>query len=172
MAAKITMTEALAGHKLTLKKIEDKIASISHYVIRPEEIVDPMLKSDTTSEAFIAKEMQAMDDLSRYAVALRSAIADKNGYAEVEVMGIKMTVEQALVWRREIAPLLKKLYDMLLQSARNARTARDRTSNQPVKCVVNFDEQDIMKRSEALTDALGKLDTQLSIINATQVVEV
>lgn len=168
--AKITLTEALAQHKLTLKKIDDKTRELSHYTVRDERIVDPLQKSNTTSQKFVQEQMQSIADLGEHAIKLRAAISRKNKEVKVRFGSMEMTVEDALAWRREVAPRVKMLYDGMLTQARKSRQV---TAQQvEVKHVVNFDESEVMKALEATTDALGKLDTELSIVNATQTIEV
>jgi len=169
--AKITLTEALAQHKLTLKKIEDKTRELSHYTVRDERVVDPLLKSGGTSEAFVREQMQAIGDLGTFAIRLHSSITGKNREVKVKFGNMEMTVEDALTWRREVAPLRKNLLNGILSQARTARQKMGTGADAP-KVVVSFDEAQAMSELEALSDALGKLDTELSIVNATQTVEV
>jgi hypothetical protein len=171
--AKITLTEALAQHKLTLKKIEDKTRELSHYTVRDERIVDPLAKSGSTSEKFVAEQMQSIEDLSTHAIRLHSSITGKNREVKVRFGNMEMTVEDALTWRREVAPLKKNLLNGILSQARTARQKAGASgSNEAPKVVVSFDEAEAMNKLEALSDALGKLDTELSIVNATQTIEV
>ena len=169
--AKITLTEALAQHKLTLKKIEDKTRELSHYTVRDERIVDPLAKSGSTSEKFVAEQMQSIEDLSTHAIRLHSSITGKNREVKVRFGNMEMTVEDALTWRREVAPLKKNLLNGILSQARTARQKVGAATDAP-KVVVSFDEAEAMSKLEALSDALGKLDTELSIVNATQTIEV
>lgn len=169
---KMTLTEALAQHKLTLAKMEDKTRQLSHYTVRDSRIVDPLAKSGTTSTAYVAQEMQAIRDLAKHALKLHSAITETNRKVEVKFGNMSMSVEEALQWRREVAPRMKALLNGILAQARQARDRIQADKDKSAEVAVNFDEAQTIKDLEALTDALGKLDTELSIVNATVTVEV
>ena len=155
-----------------MKKIEDKKRELSHYTLRPEQLVDPMLKSGSTSDAFVKAAVQAINDLAAYALKLKAAITRANKNTTLTVNGAVMTIEDAVVWKREVAPLLVDLYGGMLTQARNARAQAYKPNAEAPKWVVNFDEQEAMTKLEELKAALGRLDMDLSLLNATTLVEI
>lgn len=98
----MTITEALAEIKTIFKRIETKKNSIGQYMYRLENQKDP-LEKDGGSAEFIQRELQAISDLEERVVALRRAIAEANCNTTIEVDGVKRTIEDWLIWRREIA---------------------------------------------------------------------
>ncbi len=175
MATIMTLTEALAAYKLTLKKIDDKTRTISHYTVRDERLVDPLTKSGSTSEKYIATERQAITDLTKYAISLKAAIAARNKEVMVNMGALgKMTLEEAIIWRRDIYPKITSLHNGMLTQARKARDGAitTRPDQQVPNIVVNFDEKEVMEALTQYQDAHDKMDTQLSILNATTTVEV
>lgn len=170
----MTLTEALARHKLTLAKISDATNRLQHYLVRDDRLQDPLLKADTTSEAFVAQQRQSISDLCQLAINIRRAIAQQNRDIRVTFGKLSMSIEDALCWRREIAPLQKALLNSLLVKARESRTPirSSQSATDLIKWVVSFDEKQAMDELEQLTTALAELDMQLSIVNATHIITV
>lgn len=171
----MTITEALAEIKLIDAKIEKKRLQIRTFLYRQEMMKDPLLK-DGGSESFIAREYQAIADLEARKVALRIEIANTNSVTPVTVGGVTRSISEWLVWRREVLPTKKQFLQGLrtqLDSVRRDAQARGVRVGDPSGAVapqdfiVNFDEAQLAREIEKLTDIEGTLDGQLSMKNAT-----
>lgn len=168
------LTEALAKLKLTGNKMDDTVREMSHYTVRPEQIVDPLAKNGKTSHQFVLECIQSVRDQAEYLVKLHSAVARTNRTTKVTFADMTMTIEDALTWRREVAPKLVNMYNGMLTQARNTRNAKPQynagAQMQEVKFVVEFNEEDAMLNLKAINERLGALDMALSIVNATTTV--
>lgn len=172
-----TITEALSDIKVIDSQISKKLKLVADNLARFEQIVDPFAKTPGGSKAVIAAELQSIQDLGERKVALRRAIQTANGATEVTVGGTTRTIQDWLVWRREVAPKRKELLNSLwgaIQSARQQAqkqgkvivTATSETPA-PTNIVVNIDELALAKQIEDIEVTLGQLDGQLSVRNAT-----
>jgi len=176
----MTITEALAELKTIEKRIASKQQFVREYAFRIETLKDPFEK-DGGSEKKILEEMQAISDLETRAVALRRAIQSANEQTVVSLGGSDMTIADWLVWRREVAPsrerFLFEIRQRLLASRdavrkQNVNWGSNTPSEKPIDIVVNVDESQLSKDLENIKDILGQLDGQLSLKNATVMVEI
>jgi hypothetical protein len=178
----ITITEGLAEIKTIGKRIETKDAQLQGYLYRDARLKDPMEKAGG-SEAYINSELQAIGDLQKRVIALRTAIQQANMNTDLTLADEKMSVYEWLIWRREIAPLRKMRLDNIwrvLQMARSnaqkagfnvvAAAAAVQGNAEPKDIIVNIDEKEVAAERENLEKILGDLDGRLSLLNATTMI--
>ena len=86
-----------------------------------------------------------------------------------------------LVWRREVAPKQSLYFASLRTKIEQARQEATRKgaglstsaeTARPNDIVVNINEQDLARQIEALEEAQGRLDGQLSLKNATLMIDI
>ncbi|HEX8851189.1 MAG TPA: hypothetical protein VF761_16810 [Gemmatimonadaceae bacterium] len=169
-----TITEALAEVKLIGKKIGKKQEFILTYLLRGAMVKDP-LEKDGGSETIVAREMQAIRDLEERVVKIRTAIAHANATAQLTIGTTTRTVSEWLTWRRDVAPIEKKLLGDIVarvnaarEQARRAtgKLTSDAAAAEPSDILVNLSEVEIQTRVEAIEEVLGRLDGLLSLHNA------
>lgn len=173
---KMTITEALAEIKTIVKRIASKREFINQYIVRYDNVKDPLAKDGGSAEA-ISREMQAIHDLEGRIVELRLGIQSANENTKITIEGDERSIADWLVWRREVAPAYDKFLHHLRFTLTQVRDQARRQGNslfgpgtQPEKpndLVVNIDEQELAKSLEKHTNILGQLDGQLSLKNAT-----
>jgi len=171
---KMTITEALAEIKTIGKRIEKKQEFVNQYLVRPENMRDPLDK-EGGSEVKIRDAVQGITDLYKRWVALRLAIQKVNYEVVVMVGSEGMTIAQWLIWRREVAQGVKKFWDSMAQQVvaksqfqfTNAGGVRE-TWNP----IVSYPASAITEEREKLEQILGDLDGQLSLKNATTFIEI
>lgn len=172
-----TITEALAELKTLDRRIATKREFIRNYLFYFDNLKDPFEK-DGGSGSKVKEEMQSMSDLEARAVALRRAIQSANEQTTVSVGTSEMTIADWLVWRREIAPLRERFLKDLRARINAGRDALNRqqynltNDSQKVNMVVNLDEASLNKEIENFDKVMGDLDGQLSLKNATVMVNV
>ena len=182
---KLTITEALAEIKTIGKRIEKKRQSIGQYLARQDMLKDPLAGEAGGSAGFIARERQAATDLATRWIRLRTAIQQSNLTEQIAVGSVTRTVAEWLTWRREISAGEQGFLNQLRQSVANVRqqattkgvTVRSgslekATEALPTDVIVNIDEAALAKEIEAIEVALGGLDGQLSLKNATTFIEI
>jgi hypothetical protein len=168
----MTITEALAEIKTIDKRISSKQEMISTFLFRLDQVRDPHEK-DGGSTSVIDKEMQAIKDLEQRKVDIRIAIQKANEETKVSIEGREMSIADWLVWRREVAPNRERFLYTLQASLRQARDAMRRgafgqvSSGEKTDLVVNIDEKSLADEVEKMKNILGQLDGQLSLKNAT-----
>lgn len=179
MAAKITVTEALAEIKTIGKRIEKKREAILQYCARQEIVRDP-LEKDGGSVSFIERELQAINDLGTRQVAIRREIARVNSETMLTIGKSIRSIADWLVWRREVATGQK---DCLSRIAQRIRMHRDEAMKKGFNVVeagkasnlsdliVNVNERKLAEDIEDMENVLGILDGQLSLKNATVFIE-
>lgn len=187
MTTQTTVTEALAEIVTIGKRLEKKDRFIQANLTRNDTLKDP-LEKDGGSFAVVAQELQSYQDLTRRIVKLRAAIRKSNEVTTVTIGSDTLTIADWLEWRREVAPLLEELLNKIsaiIQAARE-RAVRSQatgrsflssevataTEQPPSNIVVNVNEKELAKQIEDLQNILGTLDGQLSLKNATVVIEV
>lgn len=176
-----TITEALAEVKLVKNKIEKKRGFVCANVGRQDGIKDPFAKEGGTAK-LNAAEMQSIRDLGERLVLIRSRIFNANKMTNLEINGVTRSVADWLVWRREVAPMVKTFQQELTRGIAGVRkNALERgftiakTNEQataPTDVIIEVDEAQLSKDAEALQELLDLLDGKLSLHNATTPVEV
>lgn len=177
----ISITEALAEIKTIGKRIEKKreFTLTAGYLWRQEKLKDP-LERDSGSRSVIARERQAIADLEIRIIVIRQAIAKANAETSVTIMGLTNTVAEWLTWKREVAPKRQAYLSQLRTQIQALRQQANRqgvavTTGEPQTpddIIVNVDEREVAKDIEALEQLLGTLDGQLSLKNATTLIDV
>jgi hypothetical protein len=182
----MTVTEALAEIKTIGKRLEKKKQAVLANVGRDSRLKDPL----TDSVAYVASERQAIEDLEKRIVAIRTAIQKKNLEVKCKVGDNEMTVQEWLNFRREIATARQIFLNSLNTGIRQIREKVNREGGkvtfaaaaaqtnvsmgekQPVEILLHLDEKRLLEDQEGLEKVLGDLDGKLSLLNATTVIEV
>lgn len=178
---RMTITEALAELKTIGKRIEKKRAYINSYLMRQDALKDPLEKVGGSAKV-IHQERQAIGDLEGRHVAIRLAIQKINHETPVTVEGIKKSLADWLTWRKEIAAGQQQfLGNIRMQVDRARAVALQRgaaavsgsaEATKPQDVIINIDEALLAEEQEQLETILGGLDGQLSLKNATVMIEV
>ena len=174
------ITEALAELKTLVKRIEKKREYVRAYLYRPDGLKDP-LEKDGGSQEVLKKELQAIMDLNKRVIDLRTSIQKTNLSTPLTVEGATMSIAEWLTWRKEVSDGDVRFISQARQTLLQARTqaqqrgasvlAPGATAQNPSDVIVNVDEGDLAKQAEKLETILGTLDGQLSLKNATIQVE-
>lgn len=154
----MTITEALASIKTLVRRIEMKRSAIAPYLFRLDSLKDPLEQQGGSSD-YVRREMQAILDLQDEIVRLRVSIAHTNSITFVSVSNIYRTVEEWLVWRRDVAP-------MRLRILEGIRSNLDRARGDERTIRANFDESAMLDEYEIHQTIMLELDGALSRINA------
>jgi adenosyl cobinamide kinase/adenosyl cobinamide phosphate guanylyltransferase len=167
---KLTITEALADLKTINKRIEKKREYITTYLVMESKI------------HLIRRERQAIADLEKRFVDIRTAIQRANHENMILIEDRNKTISEWLTWRKEISAGEKAFTSKIRQAVINARTQAATKgwavvpSGQPTKdftdLVVNVDEGELAKQAEQIELVLGKLNGLLSLKNATTLIDV
>lgn len=175
----MTITEALAEIKTVMKRIDAKRAFVKQYLVRVDNVKDP-LEKDGGSEKAVAEALQAIKDLEQRVVDLRIGIAGANEINTITIDGTEKSIADWLVWRREVLPTKKQF---LANLNRTVVQARDQVhqwrpgniqggQDTKIDVVVNLNETQLSKDIEFLGKVEDELDGQLSLKNATVQVEI
>lgn len=170
----MTITEALAELKTNSKKIQKKAEVVLAYLWRPDSLKDPLEKQGGSLQ-FVREEMQSINDLLERNVMIRSAIARVNAKTNITIAGHERTIEEWLVWRRDISPIQLNLSNRIRSALNNAHnyvhkvpTAGNTIAvDRPAEVIINLNEAEFARSAENLEEILGQLDGQLSLKNAT-----
>jgi hypothetical protein len=179
----ITITEALAEIKTIGKRVEKKREFVLNYLYRQEGLKDPLEKDGGSVEA-IRREMQAIHDLETRVVALRRGIQHANDKTEVTIKDNVLSIADWLTWRRDVAPSEQTFMHQMRARLHQMREVAKRGGSQvigamasvstdakPTDYVINIDEAELARKTEELEELLGVLDGQLSLKNATIMIE-
>lgn len=157
---------------------------------RDSRLKDPLADEEgMTSVKYVGQERQAINDLEKRIVDIRSAIQRKNLETACTVGKTTMTVQDWLNFRREVADGRKRFLSTLNQGIKNIRVNVQQkggkvvsavaaqavitsAENPPVEVLLNLDERELFAEQEGLEQTLGELDGKLSLLNATTVIEV
>lgn len=177
---KMTITEALSEVNLIKKKIEKKISLVTGNLMRATHLKDPF-ESQGGSIAANKAEVQAVGDLNVRLIKVRSAIAKANLENKITIGDATRSIHDWLVWKREVSEGEQKFYT---EVHTRTKAQIDQIAKQPsiykdeegkthlVEFVPNVEYPEFLKKAEVLGDTLEKLDGQLSLKNATIVVEI
>lgn len=172
---KMTITEALAEIKTILKRIQSKREFVETYQLRLDSLKDPLEKDGGSAKA-VAEATQAIYDLEQRIIDLRHAIQYANENTAFEIEGVQRTIADWLIWRREIAPGQERFLTTLTGRLAAARQqvsgqkyqwGKEVSQEKQADIVVNIDETKLNKDKEKIKNILGQLDGQLSLKNAT-----
>jgi len=178
----LTITEALAEIKTIDKRLVKKRDFVMQYLSRHEGIKDP-LASDGGSVEGIKRERQAIADLETRIVELRRAIQRANEATTVTINGTARTIADWLIWRRDISEnaqaflstMRSKLNQTREQAKRSGVAVVQATATtgqeKPTDFIISINETELAAEIEGMEDTLGQLDGQLSLKNATVILE-
>lgn len=175
----MTITEALAERKTIEKRIAAMRKFIIQHLFRPEKMKDP-LERDGGSTKVIAAKLQSISDLEARASSITQAISRINHTTTITIGDITKTIAEWLTWRRDIMPGQRKMLATLQDSIGIARTRTSRDGGRLVSAgddakaedvIVNLNELELQMAIEELETVEGTLDGQLSLKNATVVIE-
>jgi hypothetical protein len=176
-----TITEALAELKTIGKRIQKKREFIVQHIGRFEMNKDP-LEKDGGSVAGVQREIQAATDLHERMVSIRRAIQQANTDNQITVEGETRSIADWLVWRREVAPEIKAFQSALRNGIGNIRSEAKKRDSRVVESsadardakdvIIHISESKLAEDIEHLELVLGTLDGQLSLKNATIVIDV
>lgn len=179
--SKITITEGLAEIKTIDKRIGKKQEFILSHLYRQEALKDPLEKQGGSIKA-IEQEFQSIKDLEERKLTIRRAIQKANEETEVSINGETRTIADWLVWRREVSPNKQNFITQLINTinqVRNTATQKgfglvfeDGKAQNPQDFIVHFNEKQASEDAEKHEETLGTLDGQLSLKNATVMIEI
>lgn len=186
----MTITEALAEIKTINKRLEKKRESVISMIGRDSRLKDPLANDEgMTSQKYVAQERQAINDLEKRIVTIRTAIQEKNLTTPCTVGGTTMPIQDWLNFRRDISMGRQRFLMQLNQGIRNIRAQAQQKggrvvaaasaqatitteANAPPEILLHLDERELLTEQEGLEQTLGELDGKLSLLNATTVIEV
>lgn len=176
----ITVTEALSEINLIKKKVTAKQEKIQGMLTRVEHLADPFA-SDGGSPQVIKNEYQALYDLQRRLMKIRAAISSANLENTITIGLATYTIHDWLIWKREVraghigfvSAVNRLIKTHLDQQSRQPQVYKDEAGAvQLVKTSINIDYPTWLKYEAEMTEMTEKLDGQLSLKNATILVEV
>jgi hypothetical protein len=187
----MTITEALAEIKTIGKRLDKKREAVVANIGRDSRLKDPLADGNgSSSVTYLAQERQAINDLEKRIVAIRTAIQKSNLETPCTVGASTMPVQDWLNFRREISTGRQGFLQRMNMSIRNIRQQAQAKGgrvvmagavsqasvttgdNPPVEIVLHVDEKSLLEEQEGLEQTLGELDGKLSLLNATTVIEV
>jgi len=177
---KMTITEALSELNLIKKKIKAKQEKIRSALVHISHMPDAFA-SEGGSAKMINHESQSISDLSVRYTKIKAAITEANIKNMVQIANINMSIHDWLTWKREFATTnieflkvccntVKAHMDQYGKSPQVYKDANDQT--QLVKYSYNIDYSQWIKNLENVSDIHEKLDGQLSLHNATVIIEI
>lgn len=187
----MTITEALAEIKTIGKRLEKKRGAVIANIGRDARLKDPLADAEgMTSVKYVAQERQAINDLEKRIVDIRTAIQRSNLTTPCTVGQSTMPVQDWLNFRREVAGGRQVFLNSLNQSIKNIRTKTVSQGGRvtmaaavsqsivttgdspPLEVLLHVDERELLTEQEGLEQTLGELDGKLSLLNATTVIDV
>lgn len=170
----ITITEALAELKTIAARIKKNRDAIVRYSFRPGDRKDP-LEKEGGSEKFVAEKRQAISDLQKRFVDIRTAIMSVNLVTKLTLHDQTMSLQEWLTWRRDISvgemQFLTAMTTTLDQHRRQVPAQTYRRPEEPAaetpQLVVAFSEKTLAEETEKLQQLIGDLDGKLALMNAT-----
>lgn len=171
----ITITEALSEINLLKKKIANAESGINSLLVRATHVEDPYAASGGTPSVY-RSVWQSTQDMRDRLVKIRSQISTANNEHTITINGQSKTIFDWLTWKREIyADLerslkaqIKQLKDTIQRESDRPEVWKDKDGNvQVVKYVRNVELKALEDQYVQLLDTYEKLDGQLSLKNAT-----
>lgn len=174
---KITITEGLAEIKLITNKLVTKRAFVLANLVRAKHLIDPLGDSEKAMDS----ELQAIMDLEKRFVTIRSAIAQANIHTSITINEVTKTIFDWLSWKREISAKSKEFMGNVQANLKHhidkAITAPqaykdDAGAVKLTEIVTNVSYQKMQETLIRFQEVLDKLDGQLSLKNATILIEI
>lgn len=176
---RLTITEALSEINLLKKKLESARNEMRTNLIRAKHMPDTF-----AAEGGLLKHneavMQSITDMGLRLVSIRSAIARANLANTITIGSATRSIHDWLTWRREVMEADAKCISDILA---RLRTHNDTASRQPqvykdaegtvhlIEYELGLDIPALLKQVDAFTEVREKLDGQLSLKNATIVID-
>jgi len=186
--ATTTITEALQEIKTINERLAKKRETVKGFIARDNRLRDPLEREQGGSAGFITRERQAMGDLEKRIVRLRTAIQNSNLNTPLTLGDQTKTVAEWLTWRKEVATgqisfvsglilaLATKRAEVqgteVARQARRGYQAAPEAPMAPIELTVNVNERELAEENENLAARLSELDGKLSLLNATTKIEV
>ena len=176
---KITITEALAEIPTITKRINKKQEFIFSYLYRQSSVRDPHEK-DGGAQLLISREIQAIDDLQERIVNIRAAIQKSNQVNTITIGNTTRTIADWLTWRREVAPVQQVFLNTIVGRLNAVRQDAQRKGMSVIgedkgyssnDIIVNISEKGLADSIEEFEQVMGFLDGQLSLKNATILID-
>ena len=182
----MTITESLAEIKTIGKRLEKKKQAIYANLGRDQRLVDPL---EGGSVEYIKRERQAIEDLEKRIVTIRTAIQKSNLETKTTVGEMSMSVAEWLTFRREVATGRQQFLASINQGVKQIRdkvqrdggrvssvgmaaTAIVEAGKNAPDVTIHINEKELLGEQERLEQILGELDGKLSLLNATTVIDV
>jgi hypothetical protein len=178
--AQITITEALSEINLIKKKIQAKQSKIQGMLTQVEHLPDPWAQLGG-AQIVIKQEYQSICDLQYRLQLLRTGISAVNLQNEITIGQFIKTIHNWLIWKREIYKSHEQFIRVVNsavksyidQASKSPQVYKDDTGNvQLVKTKVNIEYPEWQRYEQELMEINEKLDGQLSLKNATILIEV
>lgn len=187
---KMTITEALAETKTIAKRLEKKRQFVFGNIGRDARVKDSF-EADGGSSEYLRRERQAIADLEKRLVSIRTSIQRSNLATSVAIGRTTMSVAEWLTFRREVAEGRRQFLAALNQGIKKVREQVQREGGRinptgainalalvegagksPNDVILHLNERELIEEQEELEKTLGDLDGKLSLLNATTVVEI
>lgn len=177
---KTTITEALSEINLIKKKIDSNKETITNNLTRVKHVKDPF-ESDGGTANLIKQKIQSIASLFVRLEKIKGAIAQANLMNEITIGENTKTIFDWLTWKRDISKdhlaflnqISANVTNQIASNSRNPQVFKDESGNtQLVEVISNVDLSDILRKREIMTEQIEKLDGQLSLKNATIMIEV
>lgn len=170
--SQMTITEAFAELKTIQARLKKKREFIGSHLLYPDAIKDPLVNDGGTLQV-VQREQQAISDLQERLIHIRSAMQAANLSTSITIAGKTRSIAEWLAWRKDLQEGERSFLSNIRRSIDNTRTNVRAKGDDPARAVVvNIDEGDLGTRMEALETIASTLDGQLSLKNATVVIEV
>ena len=177
---KMTITEALSEINLIKKKAEKKTNAILANLTKPKHLPD-QLESEGGSKQFLKQEIQALEDLYNRQIKIKGSIGKANITNNITINGKTQSIHDWLIWKRDIAQVqinfntkvyteVKKQIEQFQRQPQIYKDKDDKTQLLEIEPNVEYGE--FLKKTEELQDVFDKLDGQLSLKNATIIIEI
>jgi hypothetical protein len=178
--AKMTITEALSEVNLVKKKIEHKKKEVLGLLVKPQHAKD-LYAEEGGTKIHVSKELQSIGDLEIRLVKLRSAISLANIEHDITIGEFTRPIHDWLTWKREISKDQMAFINTIVSTV---KTTLDRSNAQPqcyedtegkkhivvIESMIDYPE--MIRHQEKLATIFENLDGQLSLKNATIVINV
>jgi hypothetical protein len=183
----MTITEALAEIKTIGKRLEKKKQFVLANLGRDSRLVDPL---EGGSVEYIKRERQAIADLEKRIVTIRTAIQKSNLETQATVGDMALSVSEWLTFRREVAQQRQAFLASINNTVRSVREKVQKDGGRVTVAgasataiveggekkaydvIIYLNERELLEEQEMLEKTLGDLDGKLSLLNATTVIDV
>jgi len=178
----VLIQEGLSRLKIIRKRMNTLLKDISEYSAWPDKIKCPLGivgKNQEYSIAHAEKELkskiQSYNDLKDEFIRLKIAIDKTNLSTFIEVAGVKMTLHEAILYKREVKGMVESLLHSHDTSVRKAQLTVDQYNrNEAITEKANilylFPQGDIAKSRAFIDEFTEEVDAKMQIANATTMI--